>query len=101
MQQFMRKLLNWRKRTPVIHHGKLMQYVPENGTYVYFRFAATSKVMVAFNKTTQAVELDTSRFHEMLSPQASGTDIFSGKTHALAHALTLPARSVTVLEIHN
>lgn len=101
MQQFVRTLLNWRKHAPAIHHGKLMHYVPENGTYVYFRFDAASKVMVVLNKNTKAIELDTARFHEMLAPQASGTDIFTGKTHALAHALTLPARSVMVLEIHD
>ena len=101
MQNFVRTLMNWRKRTPVIHHGKLMHYVPEKGTYAYFRYDATDKVMVVFNKNHSEVALDTRRFHEMLGPTATGTDIFSGKTQSLAKAMTLPPRSVTVLEIHN
>ena len=100
-QQFLRQLLNWRKHSPVIHHGKLMHYVPEKGTYVYFRYAAAGKVMVAFNKNHAPVTLDTARFHEMLGAKSTGTDIISGKSQALGRALTLAPRSVTVLDIHD
>jgi len=100
-QQFMRRLLNWRKGASVIHTGKLLHFVPEQGTYVYFRYDKSARVMVVFNKNRQAATLDLSRFSEILTPQSSGTDVFSGQRTSLAKTLTVPARSATILEIED
>ena len=40
MQEYMRKLLQWRRTAPAIRDGKLTQYVPIDGVYVYFRHNA-------------------------------------------------------------
>ncbi|HSY29877.1 MAG TPA: cyclomaltodextrinase C-terminal domain-containing protein, partial [Burkholderiaceae bacterium] len=39
------------------------------------------------------------RFHEVLAAQSSGTDVLSGKSFDLSHSLTVPARSVLILEV--
>jgi glycosidase len=98
-QAFVGKLVNWRKSQPVIHHGKTMQFGPENDTWVYFRYNDKKKVMVAFNKNQKPATLPTARFQEMLKGAMSGVDALTGKTYDLSTALTLPARSVLVLEI--
>ena len=98
-QRFVRRLLNWRKSASVIHTGKLMHFVPEQGTYVYFRYDKRKRVMVALNKNRRSATLELSRFHEILTPQSSGTDILSGRRISLATTLTLPARSATILEV--
>jgi glycosidase len=98
-QDFMRKLLNWRKGEDVIHHGKLMHYNPERGTYAYFRYDDKKTVMVVLNKNKADVALATQRFHEVLPAHASGTDVMTGKTYDLATTLTVPARSALILEI--
>jgi glycosidase len=98
-QAFVRKLVNWRKSAPLIHHGKFMHYGAEDGTYVYFRYDGTKKVMVAFNKNTAQAVLPVARFSEMLGGVKSGLDVISGKTFSLDTALTLPARSVVILEL--
>ncbi len=98
-QDFVRKLLNWRKNEPVIHHGKLMHYNPDRGTYTYFRYDGKNTVMVVLNKSKSDVLLPTQRFHEVLAPNASGTDVITGKTYDLASALTIPARSALILEV--
>jgi glycosidase len=98
-QAFLRRLLTWRKSQPVIHQGRLMHYAPQDGSYVYFRYEGDRKVMVAMNKGRAAAALDTSRFHEMLAGHASGTDVFSGQRVLLRPTLSLPPRSVTVLEL--
>jgi hypothetical protein len=38
-QQYVRTLFNWRKRSPVVQHGKLQHFAPADGVYVYFRYA--------------------------------------------------------------
>lgn len=100
-QQFVRRLLNWRKSASVIHTGKLMHFVPEQGTYVYFRYDKGMRVMVALNKNRQPATLDLSRFHEMLKPQSGATHVLTGQRMVLAKTLTLPARSATILEVDN
>jgi glycosidase len=98
-QAFVRKLVNWRKASPVIHHGKLMHYGPEGNTYVYFRYDGTRKVMVALNANPNAKTLATARFHEMLDGVSSGTDVITGATFDLARDITLPAKSALILEL--
>jgi len=100
-QQFLRRLLNWRKSAQVIHQGKLMHFVPEQGTYVYFRYDRNKRVMVAFNKNRQPTTLDLGRFPEMLTPGSSGTDVLTGQRISLSKTLTLPARSALILEIED
>ncbi|MES2126094.1 MAG: glycoside hydrolase family 13 protein [Pseudomonadota bacterium] len=98
-QAFVRKLVNWRKSEPVIHAGKMMHYGAEGGTYVYFRYNDSKKVMVAFNKDKKDAVLPTARFREMLAGVTSGVDVITGKTFDLRSALTLPADSVVILEL--
>jgi glycosidase len=98
-QAFVKKLVNWRKNSPVIHHGKLMHYGPENNTYVYFRYDGQKKVMVAFNANDKETVLDAARFHEMLDGVASGRDVLTGKTYALKDEIRLPAKATLILEI--
>jgi glycosidase len=98
-QAFLRRLLNWRKAQPVVHEGRLMHYAPRDGTYVYFRHDGARKVMVAFNKGRAAATLQTARLHEMLAGHAAGTEVFSGQRIDLRRAITLPPRSVTLLEL--
>lgn len=98
-QAFLKKLLNWRKSQAAIHHGKLTHYTPDRGTYTYFRHDQQKTVMVVLNKNREEVALNTRRFHEVLPARASGTDVISGKTFDLSHALTVPARSALILEV--
>jgi len=98
-QAYMKKLLNWRKQQPVIHSGKMMQFGPEDNTYVYFRYNDSKRVMVVMNKNAKEVELKTARFAEMLSGVDAGTDVVTGKTYRVGQQIVLPARSVLVLEL--
>ena len=98
-QDFVRKLANWRKDQPVIHHGKLMHYGPQDNTWVYFRYHDDKKVMVAFNNNAKPMSLDVGRFREMLAGVASGTDALSGATYDLRDKLVLAPRAAIVLEL--
>ncbi|QZT37621.1 glycoside hydrolase family 13 protein [Halosquirtibacter xylanolyticus] len=98
-QQYMKKLLNWRKNTPVIHDGQLMHYAPQDGVYAYFRYDKKQKVMVVFNKNTEDVSLKTARFHEMLDGVSDAKDVITGKTQSVGEELLIPARSVLILEV--
>ncbi|MDJ0698906.1 MAG: glycoside hydrolase family 13 protein [Woeseiaceae bacterium] len=98
-QALVRKLLNWRKSSAVVHTGKLMQYAPVGNVYVYFRYNDDKTVMVVFNRGAEATTIDTNRFEERLRGATSASDVVSGKTHDIGKSLTLERRSVLLLEI--
>ena len=98
-QQFVKKLLNWRKSNDVFHNGKLMHYAPKEGVYVYFRYTDNEKVMIALSKNEEEVELSLDRFNEILPKDMIGKDIFTGEKLELKDKLTVPANSPLILEI--
>ncbi len=102
-QDYIRKLYRWRKRTPLLHDGRLMHFAPADGVYVYFRYAGTPEapgksVMVALNKDKDAKPLALDRFDAFLHGR-SARDALTGKPVALGTTLALPGKSATLLEI--
>ena len=96
---FVKNLLTWRRDKAVIHTGQLTHFRPEKGTYVYFRHDANDSVMVVLNKNEKESQLELSRFDERLQGYQSARDVISGKKLQLGNSMTLPARSVMVLEL--
>lgn len=98
-QEFVRKLVSWRRTAGVVHHGKLMHYAPEHNAYVWFRYDDHDKVLVALNASDKENVLPVGRFHEMLSGVTSGVDVLTGKTYDLSRTLTLPPKSSIILQL--
>jgi glycosidase len=94
---YMKALLNWRKTKSCLHNGKMVHYAPYNGTYVFFRINNEEKVMVAFNKNYNDVELNSDRFEELKNHPLQGRNVISGKTQSL-ETILIPARSVLLIE---
>ena len=97
-QEFLQKLLNWRKTNPIIHKGKLMQFAPENGVYTYFRYTDEKAVMVIFNKNEETYAPDMSRYDERIKGFVKGVDAIFGKEYKL-NKLKVPARGALILEL--
>jgi glycosidase len=78
------KLIEYRRNTTALQNGKLTQFVPENGLYVFFRHDDTSTVMVVMNthQETQTLRLD--RFIERTKGFKMATDVMSNKQHRLS-----------------
>lgn len=97
-QDYIRALFNWRRRTPLLHTGKLEHFAPENGVYVYFRHDGNKSVMVALNKNTAATSLALDRFDGFLRGRRA-REALDGKLLVLDGSLSLPGKSATLLEI--
>jgi glycosidase len=100
MQDYTRKLLQWRRTAPAIRDGKLTQYVPVGGVYVYFRQDVAQNVMVILNNNDTAQTVATARFRDNIGGASTGTDVISKQSHALAEGIAVPARSATILELN-
>ena len=98
-QNYFKKLLNWRKTQSVIHQGKMMHYVPDHGTYTYFRYDKDHIVMVVLNKNQTATTLKTARFHEVMAGHTSAQDVMTGTAFDVSSSVTVPARSALILEL--
>ncbi|HMQ47508.1 MAG TPA: glycoside hydrolase family 13 protein [Saprospiraceae bacterium] len=98
-QAFMKKLLNWRKTNSVVHWGKMIHYVPENGVYVYFRVLEDKKLMVILNRNKTATALNVDRFEEVMGHSHEGKEVISGQTYKLIGNIDLPPMAPLVLEL--
>ncbi len=86
--QFTKTLLNWRKGQKVIHEGKLLQFVPQNNLYVYFRYLEPIKemaqpaevIMVIINNSKEEQTLNWSRFSEGFFGFDKGKDVLTNQT---------------------
>ncbi len=61
---YISKLANFRKNSSAITKGRLMQFIPKEGLYVYFRYDNKQTVMVISNTGAKAVKPDWNYFAE-------------------------------------
>ena len=99
-KRFLKKLLNWRKNNAAIINGKMIHYPVRDGVYVYFREYKNDLVMVAMNNKERKMRIDSQRFYEVIKDRKSGKDIFNDKIYKLSKKITIPAKTVIVLEIY-
>jgi glycosidase len=93
------KLLKWREKKGVIHHGKMMHFVPENNIYVYFRYDNDEKVMVVLSLNKKDISLDLKRFKELLPSSFIATEIISDTNMELSDSLHVPAFKSLILSL--
>jgi glycosidase len=86
-------LANFRKNAPAITKGKLMQYLPDNGLYTYFRYHPEQTVMVISHTGKDEMAVTTSRFAERTEGFARMRDIQTGETRPLQDFVIKPGQS--------
>lgn len=94
------QLANYRHNNAFMHSGKLTQYVPEKGVYVYFRYDEKKTVMVILNAGDQVNTLDWKRFSENIKGATGGKDILSNKQISLSTPLQLEPWGSWVVELN-
>ncbi|WP_423129956.1 glycoside hydrolase family 13 protein [Gaoshiqia sp. Z1-71] len=99
MQHYLRTIQSWRKNKEVIHSGKLMHFVPQDGIYVYFRYNNDDAVMVVLNKNRETKNLSTERFAEVMKGYINGTEIISASRINDLTMITVPARSAMIIQL--
>ncbi len=65
VQDWTKRLANYRKSSSAIKTGKLMQYVPDDGLYVYFRYDDKQTVMCLMNTGDKTKNISLSNYPEM------------------------------------
>jgi neopullulanase len=96
---FFKKLANYRKTSSALQTGKLMQYVPEDGIYVYFRYDETKTNMIIFNSNDKSIDLNTKRFSERLNSFSKAKNVLNEEKVQDLSKITVPAKTTYLLEL--
>jgi glycosidase len=99
MQDYLSKIQNWRKNKSVIHYGKLMHFVPQDGVYTYFRYNNNEVVMVLLNKNETEKTVSTTRFSEIMKGCKSGKEIITDKIIEDISEIKIPAKTAMIVEL--
>ena len=98
-QEFVKKLLQWRQKTPALQEGNLIHFIPENDVYVYFRYTDSQTIMVILNKKDNELILNTERYSEGLKDFSSAVDVLSGKRITDLCQIKVDGKSPMILEL--
>jgi len=96
---FVKKLANYRKSSETLTTGKLTQYLPEDGMYIYFRHTADKTVMVIMSQNKEEKSLETTRFIENMHGYNSAKNIMTDVLIKDLKTLKIPANTFTILEL--
>lgn len=89
---------NWRKNNRWMGHAKLMQFVPDGNTYVYFRYDEGHTLMCVYNGNDTAKEIYLRRFEERIQGRNAAKNILTGESITLGDILEMKPNSVMLLE---
>lgn len=94
-----RTLANYRKTSSAIKTGKLMQYVPVDGLYVYFRYDERQTIMCIMNTSDKEQTIDFTKYTERTTGFTNATNVLSGENLTTALSLNIKPMSLVVLEL--
>ena len=92
------RLANYRRNSSAITTGKMMQFVPEDAVYVYFRYDASQTVMVVMNTSKVKKQVALKRFAERTNGFSKMRDIITGKLTGIQD-ISLDAWGSSVFEL--
>ena len=87
VQNYVQKLANYRKKSSALKTGKLMQFVPNDGLYVYFRYDDKQNIMCVMNTSLKDKTVDFSAYAERTNGYTKATDVITGETYITGFSL--------------
>jgi len=97
--EYIKRFANFRKNSSAITSGKMMQYVPVDGMYVYFRYDNKQTIMCVMNTKDQPATIDLSRFSERIKDFTKAYDVATGVTFELQPTLSIRGKYLLVMEL--
>ena len=96
---YMRKLLNFRKSCTALQTGKMTQFIPYDGIYVFSRYDDNSRILIIFNNSVNDQLISLDRYKELFEDSTTGTEIITGKQIDFTTKLSMPAKTAYVIKI--
>jgi glycosidase len=96
---YIKTLANYRKQSAALKQGKLMQYIPMDGIYVYFRYTDKETVMCVMNTNKTESSFSFEKFKERTGKSVKAKNVVTGEVITLGSQLALAPYSNLVLEL--
>ena len=96
---FVKKLANYRRTSEALTKGKMMQFVPHDGIYVYFRYSNNQKIMVVANTNDIEKVIKTDFYQEILRGAKQGRNVMNDETVSDLSSFKMPAQTAWVIEV--
>ncbi len=96
--EHVKALASFRKNSSALTTGKMMQYVPVDGVYVYFRYDAAQTVMIAMNTSKTEKTISIKDYSERTAGFSNATNIVDKQKTALKD-FSLGSYQAVVLEL--
>jgi glycosidase len=97
-QQFIARLLTWRKASDVIHSGSMVHFAPKSGVYVYAREKGNNSVLVLLNKENSPVTINLNRFSSIIRNRKIAWDVLKDQEMTVEEELILSPVSAKIIE---
>ena len=97
MQNFVSKVLNYRKESEAIHEGKTIHFAPFMGTYFLFRIKDDETVVHIINKNEQPITIDLKRYKEVELAGKKLKDIVTGEEFVWGNEIELTEKGSIIL----
>jgi hypothetical protein len=75
----------------------MMQYIPEDGLYVYFRYDNNQTVMCVMNTDTKPRNVNFAKYIERTGSFKTGKDVIAG--NIVGSEFSIPAMTLQVIEL--
>lgn len=98
-QNYIKKLLNWRKSSLAVTQGKLTHFIPENDIYVYFRYTNAQTIMIILNKNETSIDLNTKRYAERMLDFEKAVNVITDEVITELDLINVPAMSALIFEL--
>ena len=99
MQEYVRKLGEFRLHSSALKTGKMMQYIPKDGVYTYFRYDYNQTIMCIMNPETESKTISMNDYPDMKKDFLSAKNILTGEVIPLEKLNSIPAKTMFVLEL--
>ncbi|HQW82998.1 MAG TPA: alpha-amylase family glycosyl hydrolase [Ferruginibacter sp.] len=96
--QHLATLANFRKSSSALTTGKLMQYLPDDGLYVYFRYNTDQTIMVVMNTAKTDKKLSIGNYAERAGEFTKFKNVITKETGALTN-FTIGSYKTVVYEL--
>jgi glycosidase len=99
MHDHVRTLARFRQTSSALQKGKTMQYVPQDGLYVYFRYHNNETVMCVMNTDEKERTVSLKDFAERTNGFNKMYNVITGTEASTAENITLPSYTMAVIQL--
>ncbi len=99
VQSLVKTLANYRKQSSALKTGKMMQYVPKDGLYVYSRYDDQQTIMCVMNTSDKEMEVDFTKYSERTVGFSKARNVLGENIFDLTRKVKIPIKTMWVLEL--